>query len=439
MSAARTLLSPYLTWYRLLKGSWHSAAASVAVQTMVAAATALAGRELGASAFGSVGVITAYFGWFTLIGSYPCFALMPSLLADPKETTSAKRRGIGTVLLMKTAFSGSATLAAIGAMSLLMPGVWHGRLRLPALIYGFIFFQAPLRNAMDVVCQGAGWLRLWSVSSTFANALPVVLLAGFALTPYRLIPLSYMALLVAGGVISFVFSGWLLLRQVEGVRHLKPRSDLVRPFLAAGRGPWLSVLGGVLSVHGARTIIATHLPSRQLALYDVAFQILCWVTGLGLAVAVPALSQWAKLGADGDVKELRRDLRSRQTATAVSMGTVALLCILFPRPILLAIYGPQFANAAPVLQAMGVSLVFAGAGGWYWMAMYALKQPWRLAMPNILSGVILVIAAYILVPFTKLGITGAAIAYTASVVVWLVLYEWEFRRAMRLATISPAA
>lgn len=428
-------LCAYLTWFRLLRESWHSAAASVAATTLVTASAALAGRELGASAFGSVGVITAYFGWFTLIGSYPCFSLVPSFLASDKETEAGKRRGIGTVLLMKCAFSSAATLCAVSAMPLLMPGVWRGELRSAALVYAMVFFQAPPRNAIDVVSQAAGWLRMWSVSSTFANALPLVLLTGFLLTSYELNPLGYVLLMMAAGSVSIVFSLSLLANQVGGVRRLRPRLDLVRPFLAAGRGPWLSVLGGVLSVHGARTIIATHMPSRQLALYDVAFQLICWVTGIGMAVSIPALSQWSKMVAEGDVGGLRRDLRARQAATAGVMGTAGLLCCLVPRPILVAVYGPQFVEAAPVLQVMGLSLVLGGAGGWYWMAVYALRQPWRIALPNVACSAILVVMAYLLVGLTGLGITGAALSYTVSVLAWLVMYEWEFRRALR--TFEP--
>ncbi len=434
MSLAEKLLDPYLTWFRLLKGSWHTAAVSVGTATLATASAAIAGRELGASAFGSVGVITAYFGWFTLLGSYPCFSLVPSFLASDSETETGKKRGIASVLLMKTCFSGLATSAAVLLMPILTPGVWRGELRPAALIYAVAFFLAPPRAAVDVVSQAAGWLRTWSASTAVATSLPLAILVGFALTPRALDPRGYMILIASAGAAAMLFSFSLLVARVRGIRHLRPRTDVIRPFLAAGRGPWLSVLGGVLTVHGVRTIIATHLANRDLGLYDVAYQFISWVTGVGMAVSIPALSQWSRMAAEGDIVGLRRSLRKCQAATAAVMGTVGLGCIFAPRQILLAVYGADFTDAAPVLQAMGMSLVLGGAGGWYWMAVYAVAQPQRVAVPNVVCSAVLLILAYLLIHFTALGITGAAAAYTLSVAAWLAIYEREFGRAISETT-----
>lgn len=438
MNLANRLLNPYLMWFRLLRDCWHTAAVSVGSATLATAAAAIAGRELGASAFGSVGVITAYFGWFTLIGSYPCFALVPSFLASDSETEAGKRRGIATVLLMKTSFSALATSVAVLMMPVLMPGVWHGRLRAAALIYAIAFFQSPPRAAVDVVSQAAGWLRTWSASSAVGSSLPLVLLVGFALTPAKLDPRGYMILITAAGTASLLFSLALFGIRLGGFRRLRPRTDLIRPFLAAGRGPWLSVLGGVLTIHGVRTIIATHLPNRDLGLYDVSYQFISYVTGVGMAVSIPALSQWSRMAADGDIAGLHRSLRACQSATAAVMGTVGLLCIIIPKQILLAVYGADFTDAAPVLQAMGASLVLGGAGGWYWIAVYAVAQPHRVAVPNVVCSATLLLMAYLVVRFTSLGITGAAIAYTLSVGAWLAVYEREFKRAISETTARRA-
>ena len=64
----------------------------------------------------------------------------------------------------------------------------------------------------------------------------------------------------------------------------------------------------------------------------------------------------------------------------------------------------------------GDTLVLGGAGGWYWIAAYALSQPYRLAMPNVSSNVVMVILAYSLIRFTGLGIAGAATLYLHKVV-----------------------
>jgi len=50
-------------------------------------------------------------------------------------------------------------------------------------------------------------------------------------------------------------------------------------------------------------------------------------------------------------------------------------------------------------------------------------------MPNISSNAVMVILAYSLIRFTGMGIAGAASAYLIAVALWLVVYEWEIRRA----------
>ena len=431
-------LSPFLTWFHLLKASWHSAAASVAAQTLVAATAVLASRALGASAYGSVVAIAAYYGWFTLIGSYPCAPAIPSFLASDKETDSGKKRAIATVVVLKSALSLLGGTLAYLWLPVLMPSVWRGPLHNAAVIYIVVFTLPPIRLITDVIAQSAGWLRFWSVSSVVGTGLPVALLAVYGLTHVRLTPHSYIALLVAATIASTAFTLYLLVSKVGGLSYLRPRADVARPFLAEGRGPWLSVLGNVLCNYGVRTIIATSISSRELALYDVVYVFIGWVTGIGLAVTIPALSEWSRLAAEGDIDGLRRDVRRRQRATAAMLGAVGLVSLVAARPILLAIYGPEYVGAAPVLRIMGLSLALGGLGGWYWIAVYALAQPWRIAWPNISSNVVLVLLAYVLVRFTSLGITGTAIAYVFAVAIWLAVYEWEFRRALSARTSRTA-
>lgn len=441
MSCSRAFLSPYVTWLQLLRNSWQSAAASVTSQTLVAVASALAGRELGASAYGSVVAIVAYCGWFSMLGSYPCCSLMPSLLAGDSETETGKRRAMATAIATKSVLSLVAAVLAYLLMPVLMPSVWHGPLRGAAILYLIPFAVAPIRATVDLVLQAAGWLGSWSLSNTVAAAVPVVLLAAYAFSPTRLAPHGYVVIVFVSIVASTGFSIVLLSRKVGGVRHLRPRADLATLFLSAGRGPWFSVLGNALCLYGVRTIIATSLPSRQLGLYEVVFAFIVWVTAIGTAVNIPALAAWSRLFAENDVDGMRRAVRGCQTATGVVLGTVGIISLVAARPILQAIYGPEYVGAATVLRIMALSLPLAGAGAWYWIAAYALGQPWRVAWPNIVSNVAMVTMAFVLVRYTSLGIAGAALAHLVSVVLWLVIYESEFRRALiepTARTASPA-
>lgn len=439
MSLARVILSPFATWFGLLRNSWHSAAASVISQTLIATAAALAGRELGAAKYGSVVAIMAYCGWFSLLGSYPCCSLLPSFLATEKETEVGKRQAMATTLVLKFSVSVLATLSAYLLMPVLMPSVWNGPLHSVAAIYLITFAILPVRAAVDLVLQSVGWLRLWSISTAFGAALPVVALALCMIGPARLTPHTYVLLLSASALASIAFSFGLLSRRAGGVCGFRPRADMARQFLRAGRGPWFSVLGNALCVYGLKTIIATNLPSKQLGLYEIVFSFIIWVTAVGTAVTIPALSEWSKLFAAGDIAAVRTELRRCQRATGAVMGAVGLVSFMAARPILAALYGPEYVGAATVLRIMALSLALGGVGGWYWIAAYALGQPWRVALPNIVSNVAVIVLAFVLVRYTSLGIAGAALAYLLAVVIWLGIYEWELRRAFASATIARTA
>jgi O-antigen/teichoic acid export membrane protein len=62
--------------------------------------------------------------------------------------------------------------------------------------------------------------------------------------------------------------------------------------LNAGRGPWLATFSNVIISYGTNTLIAAHLKASDLGHYDVILSLHGWVTTIGLAVTIPAMSDW---------------------------------------------------------------------------------------------------------------------------------------------------
>ena len=427
------LAGAYGTWFRLLKASWHCAAASIVSQTLTAVAAALAGRGLGASSYGSVIAIVAYYGWFSLMSNYWTYALLPSYLADQSAGEADRKSACVTSLLLTTVLTILAVLIAYLTMPVFVPGITRGPLHKVALLYALVFTFSQLRVALDMISQSAGWLRLWSASNIVGTALPVMFLLLYLALCGKLAPYSYMVLLVAATALGTAFSFVVFVLMLGGLRCLRARASLVVPFLAAGRGPWLGIFSNVLGTFGVKTLIAGNLPSRELGLYEIVMTFHMWVSSAGMAVIVPALSEWSRMAADRDFDGLRKDVRARQTSTAVILGTVMVLVMVAAKPILLCIYGPEFGDATLLLRIFALMWPLGGLGGWYWAATFALAQPWRLARPNLIYSIPVFFAVWALLRLTSLGVVGVGLAVLVGSLAWLIDWEYQFRQALRQA------
>jgi len=427
------IIAAHLTWFRLLKASWHSATAYVISQTLTAAAAALAVRGLGASAYGSVVAIIAYYGWFSLLSNYWTYALLPNLLADQSVTSSEKKRACATAMFLTVILTAFAVLIAFLTMPIFIPNISAGPLHRIAVLYALVFAFAQFRPTLDAISQSAGWLRLWSASNLIGTALPVVFLLFYLASSKAFGPFVYVLLLVAATAMSVAFSFGGFVYMLGGPRYLRPKLSLIRPFLAAGQGPWISLFSNVLITVGVKSLIATYLVSKELGFFEIVNTFCVWIISAGLSVTIPALSGWSRLVAEQDIEALRKDVRACQAATGAVLGTMALLVIVAATPILRTLYGREFGDAALLLRIAALSMPIGGLGGWYWYAAFAIGQPWRMARPNITCCVPIFGLTYVFVRFTSLGVIGALLATTIGNFVWLAVWEYEFRQALLTA------
>lgn len=430
----RPFVMTYVTWFKLLRDSWHSAVVSVAAQSLNVAAVALAGRALGASAYGTVLAVAAYYGWFCLLASFPTYALLPRFLADRRLSHEDKAGACASAFCITASLTGLGVLFALVLLPLFLRRFGIEELPGASALYAVIFALSQLRSTVDYTCQAAGWLPQWSASNLVATVLPVALLLAYVAGLGSMTPFGYVLLLVIAAVVSFGFTLFLFMRALGGWRALSPDVTMIGPILAAGRGPWIAVASNVLAEYGRQSFIAAYLVSADLGQYGVVCALSSWVTGIGLAVRVPAMSDWSRIAAARHLAILRKDLRRRQAATAVVLATVAVLVLFSAEPILRLIYGPDYVPAAAALRLFTVEWVLCGLGGWYWIMIYAIGHPWRIAVPNLAYSLPTFVLTYLLIRFTPLGILGAVLASVIGHLGWLVSHEWNFRAALRHET-----
>ncbi|MCL5999337.1 MAG: lipopolysaccharide biosynthesis protein [Chloroflexi bacterium] len=421
----------YREWLTLFRRSWYSSVVSIAGQTLATITVALAGRGLGASSYGDVVAIVAFYGWFSLISGYTTHALLPRMIADPEMGKTAKSAACATTFWLTTSLT---ALATVPAVLLLPAGVRQfgdAALRPVAVLYALVFALGQINSVLLAISQSAGWLRQWSAVGLLGGILPVTLLLGYQAFSGDMTPLTYMGTLAITSLLTTGFSFVLFVRGLGGWHSLRPDRTLVQPMLRAGRGPWLATFSNVIASFGTNTLIVTHLTSRDLGHYDVALSLHTWVTTIGLAVTIPAMADWSRKLASRDYAAIRADFRLRQVSTAVVLGSAAIIVFVFAEPILYQLYGPDFRDAAPVLRLLVLSWVISGLGGWYWYFMFASGNPGRVAPPNLAFGIPSFLLTWALLSFTPIGLTGAVIARLIGLIAWLLTYEFNFRKVIR--------
>ena len=421
----------YIEWVALFRRSWHSAAVTILSQSLVIATVALASRGLGATGYGNMVAIGAYYGWFSLIAIYTTHALIPRIMTDPDYSTEARAGACAMAFWLTAGLTVVATLLALACLPL--GAQWFNIASPPivaalyAVVFAASFFNAVILN----VHQAAGWLRQWSFIGLLGGALPVILLMAHQLSGRALEPLTYVALLLLASLFSAAVAFGLFVRNLGGLRRLKPDLEAARPLLQAGRGPWVANFSGVLATFGISTLLAAHLTKAELAHYDVVLALHMWAGTVVLSVTVPAMADFSRLASAQDYATMKAVVRRRQWSTTTVQVTAAVVVFLLAEPILTLLYGPEYSASAPLLRILVLAWPMNGLGGWYWFCLFAIRQAWRVAPPNLAFGLVTFGVTFVLLNTTSLGATGAVIARVAGLTLWFIVYEVSFQRALR--------
>jgi len=161
-------------------------------------------------------------------------------------------------------------------------------------------------------------------------------------------------------------------------------------------------------------IIAFFLPASDIALYNVALRI-GFATGMlaqGLNEIFPAFA--AVLYGKGEIGEIRRMHKKSAVTLSLMSITVFLLFVLFGKYIL-GLFGSFYKNAWVPLLIIAFSFVIESVVASAGQILNVLGKP-HFNIVNILIAIsIIILLSCLLIP--KLGVVGAAIAFSASFIV----------------------
>lgn len=253
------------------------------------------------------------------------------------------------------------------------------------------------------------------------------------------------ALAVAACVLRGRPSSLAFLMAAQAAGTLPLLALLARPVVAATRGRRLPVaphLRREILIEAAPTIVTAlvwramadaplwaaglAIGSSATAVFGAAQRIASVIqlpSAAVLSILVPATASLASRGQYGELEH-----RLRRGARIAAAGSAAgVLAIVAAGPSLPAlIYGPYFAQAAPVIAVLGVAQLINSAAGLGGMTLQMIDQPRSLLA---LSCVSLAILAAIVWPLAlALGVTGLAWAWLIAVVIQNLLMIRAVRR-----------
>ena len=269
-----------------------------------------------------------------------------------------------------------------------------------------------------LLCVAVGLLRVAGrvvISQFFYGCLQslllVLLLAGMELTAWQHNATSVVLAYIVSMVLTSLAGLWLMRRIVSGWPEASAKSK---------HGVWESRdIGLTAGIHLLTNWAVLALAGALLGLADVGafricLQILTIITMIVATVETIVAPGFAAAFRAGDMAGVRRRHLRATALLAAFAGPPILLCIVFARPIL-ALFGPEFVGAALALQVLAAGQaanVLTGPVG----AMLIMGSAERMALIVGVVGLVLsVVLMWALAP--NYGLAGAAVAYTAAVIV----------------------
>ena len=326
--------------------------------------------------------------------------------------------GIGAVLawVLRSSFGGE-RLSTFAWAILLVPLVTLGNLRGAALrgLQRVVAGQMPeflIRpGLLALLLGGAAWLLGRSLSASEAMALNVV-----------------------AATIAFGFGAWMLWKVMPStVRVASPHYE--------SWAWWRSVLPlalidgmNIINNQASTIILGFFVPYNEIGIYRVAIQISV-LASFGLqAVNLVVAPRFAALYAKGDMARLQQLVTaSARIILAMNVG-ITLGYIFLGRLFLRLIFGPAYIGAFIPLLILLVGQTMNSAAGSVAMLLNMTRHEKYTAKGMAVSAILNVILNLLLIPL--LGIIGAAVAITVSLITWNVLLWWSVRQRLRINSLA---
>jgi O-antigen/teichoic acid export membrane protein len=415
---------------RLIKGFLGTGGIRLAHAAIGFATGILLARSLGPSNYGTYTFVMAMVGFLTIPSELgiPGLAVREIAVANARKDWGAMR---GFILRAHQGIAAlSLILIALGALGL--------------VIFG---------DGIDPVRRQCMWLALALVPLISLGALRGAMLRGLRKVLLGQLPEQVIrpAALLLAVVLILVYAGesmspqTMLLAQIAAttvafawglavfVRHRPPQLAAAQPTYRTSA--WVrstlpfGLSAALLLLNGRTDILALGLfhPDSAVGVYRVAVQLTLPVLFAQQAVNAIQAPHIAHLYAAGDMKRLQAMVTQSSRAVLAVSAFAALVVILFGKPLIRLLFGAEYAAAYLPLVILAVGKTVNSAMGSV-ASLLNMTGHERDAMRSILIAAVLNVTLNVtLTPVW--GMTGAAIATAATLVVWnVVMWHTVWKR-----------
>lgn len=430
-SAAETNRDPLIgIWSRLAGNAWWLFTGAAGRSLLGFLVSVYLARVLGPEKFGQVGFALAVLAYFVLFTDGGLQALGTREVAAGRDAID---RLAGRVLVLRGALTAISLLVIVFGAGLFTPSADTARL---LVIFGFAL--VPMAANLAWVFRGTERMRMVGFSELLQVASYLALLLLLVRGPDRfyLVPAAF----IAGHALS------ALLLWAGQLRNWGPPR-----FSAPSAAGHLSMLGAALPLvltlflhqiyFNFDTLMLGFLRSEQeVGFYNATYRIIFAVIALNTVLMEAIFPTFSRLFHQG-TEALRGLLRKSVTislALALPLGVGATV---LARPLILAIFGPEYEASAPALQLLVWSAVLAFAGANYGYGLVACGRQKILAWSAAVGASINVLLNFWLIP--RYGIPGACAATVASQALMLCCessaFFWKVGRALPLPGLALRA
>ena len=423
---------------RLVRGAAASLIMTAVSVLLGIANSVLLGRALGPEGFGLYSLAMVWSGLLTA----PFWAGLITLLTRETGRVMATGTRADMRALLRWSywlagiFSLAITLAAAAVLYLLSDRLGSARYAIGAvslILLGLVTIM-PLNST---VLRGLGGLvrsqfcdLVLRPSLTLASLLALALVFGWhSLSAIGGVTAQIIAV---GGTIC-VSTWWL----VQGLRDLPLDAHPEQPIFTAGPR-WRSLLAfcamaGVGSLSGSidTLILGGFESTSTVGVYRVAMigvQLIVSFIGAIHTIVLPSI---ARLHAQGDRERLQRLLTLTARSTVLLAATPVVILIVFGQPLLRFAFGEAFAAGAPAMAIAAAGQLLAAMAGPVSSVLNMTGHETAALRYSLIGVAASAAGCFLLIPW--FGITGAAIANNAAMLLLVGLSSWN---APRLTGVS---
>ena len=318
------------------------------------------------------------------------------------------RLGLGVTVLVSTVIG-----VALVVFSRSISQLFHD----PALVTGIclVGLTLPASTFSDAALAAT---QGWRTQRPFT-------LVGRVYEPLTRLALTVVALLLGTGLNGTLWAlaigawsaaalaAWTLLRRLRRLPSLRPRYHL-RPIFGFSMVSWVSALAAT-GLIWADTLLLGHMASdRQVGVYNVATRLVMLAVFVMAPINAAFSPQIAHLHHTGQSAEMARSYGSATSwIVRLSMPAFVLLLV-FPAD-LLHLFGRGFLTGATVTAILAVGQLVNAASGPCGSVLNMSGRVWLNMVDNV--GVLILNVGLNLVLIPRMGAVGAAVAWSASLVV----------------------